>query len=82
MPVSSVQASYAMSYKIAKVMKPFVTGDFVKDCILTASEIVCPDKKQNFSNISLSQFHKGFATWLMILHTNCMKKYLLLNFSQ
>ena len=30
--VSSVEASYLVSYKIAKAMKPFVTEDFVKDC--------------------------------------------------
>jgi len=40
---------------IATTMKPFAEGDFVKDCLLKASEIVCPDKKQCFANISLSR---------------------------
>lgn len=52
---SAVEASYAVSYKIAKEMKSFTMGDFVKDCMITATEIVCPEKKQCFSNISLSR---------------------------
>ena len=36
-------------------MKPFAEGDFVKDCLLKAAEIVCPDKKQYFANVSLSR---------------------------
>lgn len=53
--LSAVEASYAVSYKIAKALKPFTTGDFVKDCMLTAVEITCPEKRQCFSNISLSR---------------------------
>lgn len=53
--VSAVEASYAVSHMIAKAMKPFAEGDFVKDCLLKAAEIVCPDKKQYFANVSLSR---------------------------
>ena len=53
--MSAVEASYAVSHMIATAMKPFAEGDFVKDCLLKASEIVCPDKKQCFANISLSR---------------------------
>ena len=52
--VSAVVASYAVSHMVATAMKPFAEGDFVKDCLLKALEIVCLDKKQCFANISLS----------------------------
>ena len=39
---------------IAKRLKPFTDGEFVKECILTVVDIVCPDKKHLFENISLS----------------------------
>ncbi|KAK2833783.1 hypothetical protein Q5P01_017672 [Channa striata] len=39
---------------IAKAGKPFTEGEFVKKCILQAASIVCPEKKGQFNNISLS----------------------------
>ena len=30
-------------------------GEFVKTCILKAAEIVCPEKRQVFANISLTR---------------------------
>ena len=43
-----------VSELIAKVGKPFKEGKFVKKCMLLAASIVCPEKKGQFSNISLS----------------------------
>ena len=43
-----------MSALIGKRMKPFSDGEFVKDCLLAVVDIVCPEKKQLFSDISLS----------------------------
>ncbi|KAI3351118.1 hypothetical protein L3Q82_005683 [Scortum barcoo] len=43
-----------VSEMTAKVGKPFTEGEFVKKCILQAASIVCPEKKGQFSNISLS----------------------------
>lgn len=40
---------------IVIAIKPFAEGDFVKDCLLKDSEIVCPDKKLCFANTSLSR---------------------------
>lgn len=51
---AAVEASYVVSEMIAKVGKPFTEGEFVKNCILQAASIVCPEKKGQFSNISLS----------------------------
>ena len=35
-------------------MKPFTDGEFVKECLLTAVDFVCPEKKSLFADISLS----------------------------
>ena len=51
---AAVEASYFVSELIAKVGKPFKEGEFVKKCMLLAASIVCPEKKGQFSNISLS----------------------------
>ena len=52
---ASTHASYVVAYEIAKRGKPFVEGEFVKDCMLKVAEIVCPDKQPAFQNISLSR---------------------------
>ncbi|KAF7249505.1 General transcription factor II-I repeat domain-containing protein 2A [Varanus komodoensis] len=39
---------------IAKAGKPFKDGEFIKECMLQAASIVCPEKKGQFSNITLS----------------------------
>jgi hypothetical protein len=41
--------------KIAKHGKPFVGGEFLKEC-LQCVDIICPAKKQVISNISLSKY--------------------------
>ncbi|KAF0039270.1 hypothetical protein F2P81_007505 [Scophthalmus maximus] len=48
---AAVEASYVLSEMIAK---PFKEGEFIKKCILLAASKVCPEKKGQFSNISLS----------------------------
>ena len=52
---ASTHASYVVAYEIAKRGKPFVEGEFVKDCMLKVAEIVCPDKQPAFQNVSLSR---------------------------
>ncbi|XP_015974818.2 general transcription factor II-I repeat domain-containing protein 2-like [Rousettus aegyptiacus] len=51
---AAVKCSYVISEKIARASKPFTDGEFIKDCLLSAAEIMCPDQKQAFSNISLT----------------------------
>lgn len=49
-----VRVSYMISHKIASSSRPFTDGQFVKDCMLNASQILCNDKKKIFEGISLS----------------------------
>ena len=50
----NTQASYAVSKLIAEKMMPFAEGEFVKECLKALVDIVCPEKKLLFSNVSLS----------------------------
>ncbi|GLV33227.1 hypothetical protein CBL_08395 [Carabus blaptoides fortunei] len=49
-------ASYEICNILAKHQKPFSDGNLVKECIETAVNIICPEKKKVFSNISLSRY--------------------------
>jgi hypothetical protein len=49
---AAVQTSFIISQIIAKKSKPFTDGDYVKECIMEAAEILCPEKKQ-FLKISV-----------------------------
>jgi hypothetical protein len=51
---AAVHASFAISQIIAKKSKPFTDGEYVKECIMKAAEILCPEKQQLFKTISLS----------------------------
>lgn len=50
----SVRASFVISELIAKSSRPFTEGLFIKECLLKASDILCPDKKKLFESLSLS----------------------------
>lgn len=52
--IESVKCSYIIAEKIARASKPFSDGEFIKECIVSAVEVICPEKKQAFLNISLS----------------------------
>ncbi|UYV76789.1 hypothetical protein LAZ67_14002019 [Cordylochernes scorpioides] len=52
---SAVHASYVLSEMIAKHSKPFTEGDFIKECLIKAAEIVCPGSVKTFQAISLSR---------------------------
>jgi hypothetical protein len=52
---SYVKAGYIIAQKIAKRSKPFSDGEFVKECLVAAAEVVCPNKADVFKNISLSR---------------------------
>lgn len=51
---AAVKASYVVSEIIAKAGKSFKDSEFIKQCMLQAASIVCPEKKAQFSNISIS----------------------------
>ena len=49
-----VSASIKVSNIIAKKMKPFADGEYIKDCLIAAVEEICPEKVHLFTQISLS----------------------------
>ncbi|XP_042243372.1 general transcription factor II-I repeat domain-containing protein 2-like [Homarus americanus] len=52
---AAVKASYRIAHEIALSSKPFSEGNFIKKCMLMASEDICPEKRQAFANISFSR---------------------------
>ena len=50
---SAVRASYLIAYEIAVSSKPFSEGEFIKTCMPKEAEVVFPEKRQAFANISL-----------------------------
>lgn len=51
---SLVKASYVISEKIARSSKSFMEGEFIKECLVSVAEILCPNQKKVFEKISLS----------------------------
>ena len=50
-----LRASYIVSEKIAKHSKNYSDGEFVKDCLIVVAGCLCPEKRKDFDNISLSR---------------------------
>ncbi|KAF2881004.1 hypothetical protein ILUMI_25152 [Ignelater luminosus] len=53
--IAPTKTCYLIAYKIAKECRPLVDGEFVKECMLEASHLLCPDQKQLFENINLTK---------------------------
>lgn len=51
---TAMKCSYVLSEKIARTSKPFTDGEFIKECLLSAAEIICPEQRQAFANIRLT----------------------------
>jgi hypothetical protein len=49
-----VRVSYVIAEKIAKKTKTFLEGEFVKECLIAAEEILCPNNKEVFKKLCLS----------------------------
>ncbi|XP_078271885.1 general transcription factor II-I repeat domain-containing protein 2 isoform X1 [Rhinoraja longicauda] len=49
------KASYEVAMLIAKHGKPFMEGEFIKDCVMQMVENICPEKKQEFANVCLAR---------------------------
>ncbi|VVC45707.1 Ribonuclease H-like domain,DNA polymerase, palm domain [Cinara cedri] len=49
---ASTLAEYVVAYKIAKNNKPYSEGEFVKDCMVSISKIVCPEKIKEFESVN------------------------------
>ncbi|XP_051791722.1 zinc finger protein 729-like [Erpetoichthys calabaricus] len=52
---AAVKATYVIANEIALASKPYSDGEFVKRCMMKAAELVCPEKRQAFANISLTR---------------------------
>ena len=49
------RASFVVAHKIAQESKSFSEGEFVNDCLLACSDILCPKKTKTFDCASLSR---------------------------
>ncbi|GCC38090.1 hypothetical protein chiPu_0016601 [Chiloscyllium punctatum] len=52
---AAVKTSYVITHKIARNSKPFSDGEFIKERLLDSAELICPEKKEAFENVSLSR---------------------------
>ncbi|XP_069993522.1 general transcription factor II-I repeat domain-containing protein 2-like [Penaeus vannamei] len=52
---AAVKASFIVAKEVAKSARPFTEGEFIQNCMLEVRDAVCPDKRQLFSNVSLSR---------------------------
>ena len=52
---NATAASYEVVKLIAQHGKPFSDGDFIKQCLIKVTEVMCPEKVQDFNNVSLSR---------------------------
>ncbi|XP_077113087.1 general transcription factor II-I repeat domain-containing protein 2-like [Ranitomeya variabilis] len=51
---AAIRTSFGISHKIARNSKPFSDGEFGKECLVDSVAIICPEKKEAFSNVPLS----------------------------
>ena len=47
----ATRASFVIAHKIARESKALNEGEFVKDCLLTCSDILCPKETKTFDNV-------------------------------
>ncbi|KAM3859884.1 general transcription factor II-I repeat domain-containing protein 2A-like [Diretmus argenteus] len=52
---AAVRTSFVISHKIARNVKAFSDGEFIKECLLDSVALICPEKKAAFENVSLSR---------------------------
>jgi hypothetical protein len=50
-----VKASFLVSNLIAKKLKPYSDGEFVKECMISVINAICPEKGKLIGNVSLSR---------------------------
>ncbi|XP_065654957.1 general transcription factor II-I repeat domain-containing protein 2-like [Hydra vulgaris] len=50
-----VKASYNLAHLIAFHSRPFTDGEFIKNCLIKTASVLCPEKINDFNNISLSR---------------------------
>nr|XP_033332759.1 general transcription factor II-I repeat domain-containing protein 2-like [Megalopta genalis] len=50
-----IQTSYRIALEIARNVRPFSDGEFIKTCLLASAEQLCPDEVHKFEGINLSR---------------------------
>ncbi|CAM5075334.1 unnamed protein product [Eretmochelys imbricata] len=48
---ATIKASYVLVFKIAKQNKPFAEGEFLKECMVDVSGMLCLEYQNKFENI-------------------------------
>ncbi|XP_032065870.1 general transcription factor II-I repeat domain-containing protein 2-like [Thamnophis elegans] len=52
---AAMKASFIVTEEIAKSGRQFTEGEFLKCCMIKVCEVLCPDQRQAFMNLSLSR---------------------------
>nr|KAF6360084.1 hypothetical protein mMyoMyo1_011042 [Myotis myotis] len=52
---TTTKASFMLSFKLAKASKPLSEGEFLKECMIETSGLLCPKSKGKFEKLSLSR---------------------------
>lgn len=68
----ATRISFLIAEEIAKRGKPFLDGEFVKDCLDIFCSVACPDKKTVLDNVSLS--HQTIGRRVAVLAENIETK--------
>ena len=73
---AAVKASFIVAAEIAKSARTFIEGEFIKKCMFKVCDIVCPDRQQEFPNVSLSRntMAERVCQLFTDLHGQLMKK--------
>ena len=50
---AATDASFMVSYKPAKMNKPFSYGEFMQKCMSVVASIMCPEQKTKMDSIAL-----------------------------
>ena len=50
-----LKCSYELPLKVAKNGRPFADGEFIKQCLTTSAELLCPNQIDKFRQVTLSR---------------------------
>ena len=51
-----LRSSFLIAHRIAKKMKAYFNGDFVKECLIDVAQEICPKMMSEIQKISLLQW--------------------------
>ena len=50
---AAIKYSFVVAHKIVRQSKIFTEGEFLKDCMITVADTICPESKNKFKSIPL-----------------------------